>query len=253
MLRKNWVKNYSINTQLSEDNMESAVPSIPPLSIRKVSFSIPFVSSKKTIDKTDLNIQLKNNKGVSMANEVLQLDVKSKYKHHKKTFVSDIDGSVQYYSVVPALDKNLNSPALFLSVHGASVEAVNQANAYKQKDWGHIVAPTNRRPFGFAWEDWGRLDALEVLAEAKKLYKPDPKKIYLTGHSMGGHGTWYLGATYPDYFAAIAPCAGYPDLLLYRDSFIKKRLQLPQKQLTARGMTPKVVERMKNEICSKPG
>jgi len=194
-----------------------------------------------------LEIQLKNNKGLSITSENIQINVKSKYKHHKKTFVSHIDGSVQYYSVAPASNEKLESPALFLSVHGASVEAVNQANAYKQKDWGHIVAPTNRRPFGFAWEDWGRLDALEVLADAKKLYKPDNKKIYLTGHSMGGHGTWYLGATYPDYFAAIAPCAGYPDLLLYRDSFIKKRLQLPQKQLTELGMTPKVVERMKIE------
>ena len=114
--------------------------------------------------------------------------------------------------MAPSSNKNLEDSALFLSVHGASVEAVNQANAYKKKDWGNLIAPTNRRPFGFAWEDWGRLDALEVLADAKSIYKPNSKKIYLTGHSMGGHGTWYLGATYPDKFAAIAPCAGYPDL-----------------------------------------
>ena len=53
-------------------------------------------------------------------------------------------------------------------------------DAYKKKDWGHLIAPTNRRPFGFAWEDWGRLDALEVLANAKSIYKPNSKKIYLT-------------------------------------------------------------------------
>ena len=243
----NWVKNYTINTRLEEDGQETSVSSIPPLSIRKVPFSIPAVSISPVNDKVDLNVQLKNNRGLVITSTVLQIGAKSKYKHHKKTFVSRIDGSVQYYSVAPASDKKLESPAMFLSVHGASVEAVNQANAYKQKDWGHIVAPTNRRPFGFAWEDWGRLDALEVLTDAKNIYRPDPKKIYLTGHSMGGHGTWYLGATYPDYFAAIAPCAGYPDLLLYRDSFIKRRLQLPQEQLTKLGMTPKVVERMKME------
>jgi len=134
---------------------------------------------------------------------------------------------------------------LFLSVHGASVEATNQANAYKQKDWGHIVAPTNRRPFGFAWEDWGRLDALEVLKDSKNILKPDASTIYLTGHSMGGHGTWYLGATYPDYFASIAPCAGYPDLLLYRKSFLKKSLELPEDVLIKRGMTPELVKRLK--------
>ena len=32
---------------------------------------------------------------------------------------------------------------------------------------------------------------------------------------MGGHGTWILGATYPDKFAAIAPCSGYPNLAAY--------------------------------------
>jgi hypothetical protein len=32
---------------------------------------------------------------------------------------------------------------------------------------------------------------------------------------MGGHGTWFLGATYPDKWAAIAPCAGYPTLKGY--------------------------------------
>src|SRR5690606_6265667 len=37
----------------------------------------------------------------------------------------------------------------------------------------------------------------------------------LTGHSMGGHGSWYLGATFPDKWAAIAPCAGYPSLMVY--------------------------------------
>ena len=133
---------------------------------------------------------------------------------------------------------------MFLSVHGASVEATNQARAYKQKDWGHIVAPTNRRAFGFAWEDWGRLDALEVLAEAEKIYETDPSRTYLTGHSMGGHGTWYLGATYPDRFAAIAPCAGYPDLLGYRDMFFERLLNMSEKELARMGMTREILDRM---------
>lgn len=105
--------------------------------------------------------------------------------------------------------------ALFLSVHGAGVEAIGQAQAYQAKDWGTLVAPTNRRPRGFNWEDWGRIDALEVLSLAKQTLQPDTQKIYLTGHSMGGHGTWFLGATYPDKWAAIAPCAGYPTLKGY--------------------------------------
>ena len=240
----NWIKNYTIVSELFGITKESKVISIPPMSVLKVPFSIASVSNETHLGTAELIVKLKNNKKQVVSNQTIQLEVKTKHQHHKKTFISSIDGSLQYYSVAPSTDKNSEKQALFLSVHGASVEAVNQANAYEKKDWGNVIAPTNRRPFGFAWEDWGRLDALEVLEDAKNIYKPNPTRVYLTGHSMGGHGTWYLGATYPDKFASIAPCAGYPDLLLYRDSFLKKTLELPQEELTKIGMNPQVVERI---------
>ena len=240
----NWVENYVITSELLGVSKESKVLAIPPMSVLKIPFSIASVSKETALGTVDLQLKLKNNKNQLVSNQLIKLEVKTKYQHHKKTFISTIDGSVQYYSVAPSTDKNSETQALFLSVHGASVEAVNQANAYEKKDWGNVVAPTNRRPFGFAWEDWGRLDALEVLEDAKSIFHPNPSKIYLTGHSMGGHGTWYLGATYPDKFASIAPCAGYPDLLLYRDSFLKETLKLPQDELTKLGMIPEIVNRI---------
>ncbi len=247
---ENWVKNYAIHAQISGENVVTEVPSIPPLSVRKIPFSFASIPQNYEKEEIDLKLQLKNLNVIST--QELKLKVKSKHNHHKKTFISDIDGSVQYYSVAPSSNHELESQALFLSIHGASVEAVNQANAYKKKDWGNLVAPTNRRPFGFAWEDWGRLDALEVLADAKKIYQPDLKRIYLTGHSMGGHGTWYLGATYPDKFAAIAPCAGYPDLLLYRDSFLKRTLKMSPEQLSRFGMTAEIVARLNMPTTETP-
>ena len=87
-----------------------------------------------------------------------------------------------------------------------------QARCYAPKSWGHVVAPTNRRRFGFDWEDWGRMDAMEVLEEAQARFGTDPRRTYLTGHSMGGHGTWNLGAHFPDRFAAIAPICGRGEL-----------------------------------------
>ena len=214
-------KNASIEVKLNGNSEVIKIPAVAPKYVRKVPFLIPNPKDLKEGESVTATLYLKakNNSVIDTAS--ISLDVKSVYKHHKNTFLSDIDHSVQYYSVAPSLTKNKENQALFLSVHGASVEAVNQANAYKQKEWGHVVAPTNRRPFGFAWEDWGRLDALEVLKHASDLYKTDTQHTYLTGHSMGGHGTWYLGATYPDKFAAIAPAAGYPDLLEYRHSFTR--------------------------------
>ena len=46
---------------------------------------------------------------------------------------------------------------------------------------------------------------VEQVAEA---YNADPKRIYLTGLSMGGFGTWYTAMARPDLFAAIAPVCG---------------------------------------------
>src|SRR5262249_31237873 len=122
-----------------------------------------------------------------------------------------------YYAVNPARPVRPGGPppALFLTLHGASVEALAQAESYHPKGWGHVVAPTNRRPFGFDWEDWGRLDALEGLALARRELKTDPQRTYLTGHSMGGHGVWHLGATFPDRFAAIGPSAGWVSFWSY--------------------------------------
>ena len=39
-------------------------------------------------------------------------------------------------------------------------------------------------------------------------YNVDEKRIYLTGLSMGGFGTWDLASAYPERFAAIAPVCG---------------------------------------------
>jgi poly(3-hydroxybutyrate) depolymerase len=51
-------------------------------------------------------------------------------------------------------------------------------------------------------------DAMRVLDLMKKNYKVDENRIYLMGHSMGAIGTWYLGAKYPDIWAALAPFSG---------------------------------------------
>jgi predicted esterase len=190
----------------------STVPNISPRAIRKVAFTFdPAAIGSKGDYSCALTLKQDGNQ---VDQKQITIAAVNPTDHHSYTFTSAIDGSVQYYSVAPP-PTDLQQPALFLSVHGAGVQAIGQARAYDPKDWGVLVAPTNRRPRGFNWEDWGRIDALEVLELARKRFNPDPAKIYLTGHSMGGHGTWYLGATYPEKWAAIAPCAGYPTLTGY--------------------------------------
>ena len=97
----------------------------------------------------------------------LTLSLRKPGEVFRVTFRSKIDESVQHFSVLPPKDFDPKKRyALILTLHGASGVSDGQVGAYSQKDWAFVVASTNRRPFGFDWQDWGRLDAIEVLDEA---------------------------------------------------------------------------------------
>lgn len=57
-------------------------------------------------------------------------------------------------------------------------------------------------------EVWSDEVLLNLLDEVTKKHKVDTNRVYLTGLSMGGYGTWSLGIKYPERFAAIAPICG---------------------------------------------
>ncbi len=221
-----------IRTRLNGKEKMTAIPTIPAMSSRKVAVGFDGTGVTQKGKFSCEAVLLKE--GKVQDTKSFEVEAVLPTESYSNTFVSDIDGSLQYYSVTPKNGDKGN--ALFLSVHGAGVEALGQARAYRSKDWGTLVAATNRRPRGFNWEDWGRLDALEVLNIAKNKFNPDPQAIYLTGHSMGGHGTWFLGATYPDKWAAIAPCAGYPTMKGYgsADGLIPDSSADPLEQLLLR-------------------
>jgi predicted esterase len=50
--------------------------------------------------------------------------------------------------------------------------------------------------------------ALRGLAYIKKHAVIDSNRVYMSGYSMGGYGTWNIGLRYPDFFAALVPFAG---------------------------------------------
>jgi CubicO group peptidase (beta-lactamase class C family) len=71
------------------------------------------------------------------------------------------------------------------------------------KDLPFIVASPQSRRFGW---DPQALNAL--LDELTASYRVDKDRVYVTGLSMGGLGTWSLAASRPDRFAAIVPICG---------------------------------------------
>jgi predicted peptidase len=101
---------------------------------------------------------------------------------------------------------------LILFLHGAG-ESGNNLNLVKKhgppkiveskKDFPFIVVSPQSPKFG--WD----VAALGILLdEIIEKYQVDPDRVYLTGLSMGGFGTWEMAAAYPQKFAAIAPICG---------------------------------------------
>ncbi|MDZ7292226.1 MAG: prolyl oligopeptidase family serine peptidase [candidate division KSB1 bacterium] len=216
------------------------VPVIQPLSVRKIGFRLSAAApSEKGTANITLSLFRKSRPSEVLSTATITARIVNRNENHKETFISQIDGSVQHYGINPASDAGQGKPmALFLSVHGAGVEAVNQSGSYYPKTWGYIVAPTNRRPYGFNWEDWGRQDAMEVLSIVKQRYNIDESRVYLTGHSMGGHGAWHLGAIFPDQFAAIGPSAGWISFWSYRFRGIDSLDVTPIRRMIRRATTP---------------
>jgi pimeloyl-ACP methyl ester carboxylesterase len=73
---------------------------------------------------------------------------------------------------------------------------------------GFILVATNGRGRFGGYQGPGGEDAIEVVKAVRRDYRVDAARIYLTGHSMGGGGTWLVAASNPELFAAIAPVAG---------------------------------------------
>jgi pimeloyl-ACP methyl ester carboxylesterase len=204
---------------------EAPVGDLAPLCVKKV--PVPIDVLRPPGAPGDVPEQVSIPVSVTYAGQTfadtMHVRVRRPGESFKRTFISRIDASCQYFAVLPPQDFHADSLyALILSLHGAGVRAEGQVDAYKPKSWAYVVAPTNRRPFGFDWQDWGRLDALEVLDMAKLMFPIDTTRVYLTGHSMGGHGVWHVGLTHPDLFAAIAPEAGWTSFELYIPWFLQR-------------------------------
>ncbi len=62
-------------------------------------------------------------------------------------------------------------------------------------------------PEMFVWNNVVR-EVKSLIDRIVREYHVLKDRILLTGSSMGGYGTWEMGITYPNFFAAIAPVAG---------------------------------------------
>jgi len=69
-----------------------------------------------------------------------------------------------------------------------------------------VVFPQARRTWAAGSPDSAA--ALQALDDVMAAYKTDPKRVVLTGLSMGGRGSWDLATAQPERFAAVVPICG---------------------------------------------
>lgn len=149
--------------------------------------------------------------------------------------VFEQDGhKLPYRLLKPAMVDEGKKYPLVIFLHGAGergtdnekqlIHGVPQFVANREKYPCFLVAP--QCPDGKKWVevDWsadshtqpkepgevGKL-TLALIDKSIKELPVDPKRVYLTGLSMGGYGTWDILARRPDLFAAAAPVCGGAD------------------------------------------
>ena len=176
-----------------------------------------WIETKRAVTPADSAAQLKltvRTRGETHT-VLLKPEVRPREVYFTRTYRSEVDGSVQPYSLLvpPEYDGTKPFPLLVV-LHGAHVKEC--IGCYKMRDWVIIATPYGRGNTGY--REIGTNDVFRVIEEIKKHYNIDQNRIYLAGHSMGGHGTWYLGMHYPDRWAALNPMSGYGDYRLWKEN-----------------------------------
>lgn len=133
----------------------------------------------------------------------------------------DADGKeAKYVLFVPHDYKGDKTYPIILFLHGSGERAggtkepvevgIGPAIQKREKSFPFLVIiPQAEKSWRAGSADGKR--ALAMLAEVEKDYKVDPKRVYLTGLSMGGFGTWSMAVAHPDKWAAIVPICGRGD------------------------------------------
>jgi predicted peptidase len=134
----------------------------------------------------------------------------------------DADGKEAKYVVfVPKAYTGEKALPLILFLHGSgetgtdgkkqAVTGLGKAIKAQEDSFPFLAVfpQSQKRDWKAASEDGKR--AIAILDEVEKNYKVDKKKVYLTGLSMGGYGTWSFAAAYPERWAAIVPICGGGD------------------------------------------
>ncbi|MBP5674359.1 MAG: prolyl oligopeptidase family serine peptidase [Victivallales bacterium] len=133
-----------------------------------------------------------------------------------RTYVSPIDGSLRTYSVsLPGgYDPTVRWP-LIVSMHGHGWYGKYQGHPAPYYSGAVCLSPEGRGSSDY--KNLGEEDVLATIDLVMKEFSIDSERVYLTGSSMGGTGSFHLGVHYADRFAGIFPIVGNADNLAWTE------------------------------------
>ncbi|MFN7931400.1 MAG: prolyl oligopeptidase family serine peptidase [Blastocatellia bacterium] len=145
-----------------------------------------------------------------------QTPLKTLRGDYRWAYRSEVDKTLQPYRVfVPANYDAAKPTPLVVALHGMGGDENSYFTAYangiikrEAEARGYLVVCPKGRGTASMYAGEAEKDVLDVLTAMRRDYNVDADRIYLTGHSMGGYGTWSIAPKHPDLFAAIAPIAG---------------------------------------------
>lgn len=119
--------------------------------------------------------------------------------------------------------KGKKPTGLLIAMHGGGVgsaDASGAASLYgpaaSENKWV-MIAPQALKATERGWTDSGTEEWVwDLVEQARRTFKVDANNVVLCGHSMGGYGSWTLGAHHADRVAALAPAAGAPTPIMER-------------------------------------
>ncbi|PNH95201.1 alpha/beta hydrolase-fold protein [Vibrio diazotrophicus] len=103
---------------------------------------------------------------------------------------------------------------LIISLHGSG-ERGTDLELLKKEGMPKLIEEGVEFPFVMVFPQCEKFSAWEpdriklLVDEIVDTYHVDQSRLYLTGYSLGGYGTWATAIKYPDLFAAIAPICGF--------------------------------------------
>jgi pimeloyl-ACP methyl ester carboxylesterase len=132
---------------------------------------------------------------------------------------SKLDGTLQPYRLfIPSTYDSKKDVPLVVVLHGMGGDENTIFEAYRStalqqlaEHFGYLIVCPKGRETTSMYRGAAEQDVMDVLAEVRRQFRVDGKRIYLMGHSMGGYGTWSIAMNHPDVFAALAPVSGGGD------------------------------------------